>query len=107
MSQIRIATALANLFSDDAHGRIVFWNDADGEFVGVLDDLGLSNVNLLRLDRTNQHSRRKSNWSRATARLRWLVYAPSPCARPGKRLAIGHPLAGQRVSCGLRVDFVG
>ena len=49
MSLQRITDSLAVLFTSHP---IVFWHDAEGEFLSTVENLSLENVNLIRLHET-------------------------------------------------------
>jgi len=78
VSNERIIEALKSLF---AAQPIVFWNDADGEFSSNLDSLALSDVQVIRLDRTPA-LRAKVMIESTGKEGRWLIYAPSEEPEP-------------------------
>lgn len=77
MSQTQIAQALARLFAADGRASVVFWNDADGEFLGALEALDLAGVQILRMDQTPA-LRAKIILEKENPNGQWLVYAPFP-----------------------------
>lgn len=65
-------TALARLFEEGQH--LVFWNDADGEFIADVDALLLPEVKLLRLDQMS--TLQAKVWLEREPQTRWLIYSP-------------------------------
>lgn len=73
MSQQRIIESLQSLFF--AH-RILFWNDADGEFESIVGTLNLDGVSLIRMDKLPAlQVKLQVEKSPST---RWLLYSASP-----------------------------
>jgi len=75
MDTTQITTALRRLF-DDEHERIVFWNDPEREFAGILDSLDMPDVNILRLDQLSGFEA-KLRIEQENPTERYLLYAPS------------------------------
>lgn len=79
MSVQRIADSLNALFADH---QIVFWNDAEGEFVNAVDGLDLGDVCLARLDEVPA-LQAKLDIERDTGK-RWLLYSPTSEPEPAQ-----------------------
>ena len=77
MSITRIQDALATLSNDYP---VVFWHDAEAEFVSVVDSLQLDGVQLVRLDDTPA-LRVKLDIERSPNQ-RWLIYSAKPEPEP-------------------------
>lgn len=75
MDTTQITTALTRLFEEE-HERIVFWNDPEREFVGILDSLDLQDVNILQLDQLSGFEA-KLRIEKDDPTGRYLLYAPS------------------------------
>ena len=76
MSQSQIVQAIAKHFPQNEDGQVVFWNDVDGEFIGLVDSLDLPNVKVMRLDQTPA-LKAKMLLETHVAGSSWLVYSPS------------------------------
>ena len=75
MDTSQITTALRRLF-DEEKERIVFWNDPEREFAGVLDSLDVPQVNVLRLDEVSEFEV-KLRIEQDDPAGKYLLYAPS------------------------------
>jgi hypothetical protein len=64
--------ALTRLFIEG--DNLVFWNDADGEFIQDVDTLVLDNASVLRLDQTTLLKAKQM--LEAAPNDKWLLYSP-------------------------------
>lgn len=75
MDVARISESLRRMYEEDGY-RIVFWHDPEGEFEGVLGELGLDGVTVLRLDEEGGFGV-KLRLEREDAAGRYLLYSPA------------------------------
>lgn len=75
MDTSQITAALRRLFHEEKE-RIVFWNDPEQEFGGVLDSLDVQDVNVLRLDQLSGFEA-KLRMEQQDPEGRFLLYAPT------------------------------
>lgn len=75
MDTTQITAALTRLFNEE-HERIVFWNDPECEFTGILDSLDIQDVNILRLDQLSEFEA-KLRIEQDDPQGQYLLYAPT------------------------------
>lgn len=74
MDTKQLNEALSKIY-DDEYARIVFWNDPQQEFDGVVENLGLDGVNVVRLDQVGGIET-KLRIERDEPGAKFLLYAP-------------------------------
>ena len=87
-------SVLERLFEDG--NRLVFWNDAGGEFTAEVDTLTLPGVKVLRLDQTPTLHAKVLLEGEPLAR--WLIYAPAPVPEPANDWLLDARLRGKAFS---------
>ena len=79
---LRQITDKLNLEFASDQRKLIFWYDADAEFISDIDDMELENAKILRLERDNQFYI-KYFLEREDVKTSYLIYAPFP--KPGIR----------------------